>query len=331
MGMRSAVETPAGVLIAFIRHRRWRQAALARELGVTVETLLRSLRALSEQGMPLIRDDSDAPHIWWRVPKDWAPSGVLFGREQVPSLLRALTRLPRSRERDALLAHASLSVRMPVGTPAPVDAPTLTDIEQTWLAVVEEAVERKMALGMRYFTASRGKIDWRCVSVQRVLVGPPARFVAHCHRSGTLKWFRVENIALARLDAESRYRPADESEIAAFVRESVDGYRSDGQAIECSFIVREPEARWVRMNLLSGMRVDPNDVLHDGVRIRSTTSSVLRVARFVVGLGGAAHAETPELAMGVREIAMGVLDAAGAGSDVEQPRAKRLTLRRAGE
>jgi predicted DNA-binding transcriptional regulator YafY len=115
MGTRGGAETPAGILLAFYRRRQWRQAELARELHVSVETLVWSILALRENGMPLERDESDKPHIWWHVPKDWAPSGVLFARDQTPTLLRALARSPRSRERDALLAHAAKSARAAEG------------------------------------------------------------------------------------------------------------------------------------------------------------------------------------------------------------------------
>ena len=227
MGIRSGAETPAGILLAFYRCRQWRQASLARELGVTVETLLRSLRALSAQGMPLVRDDSDRPHVWWRVPKDWAPSGVLFAREQTPSLLRVLARSPRSQDRDGLLAHAARSARASDGAPTQVEATSLSEMEQAWLATVEDAAERRIALGIRYFSASQGRTDWRYVSVQRVLIGPPSRFVALCHRSGTLKWFRVENISQGKLDPETRYRTASEDKVLAFQRETVGGYRGE--------------------------------------------------------------------------------------------------------
>jgi len=320
MGKRSGAETPAGVLLAFYRSQKWRQAALARELGVTVETLLRSLSALSAQGMPLSRDDSDKPHVWWRVPKNWAPAGVLFAREQTPALLRVLARSPRSRDRDVLLAHAARSARAADGASAQVEAASLTEIEQAWLSLVEDAAERRIALGLRYFSARSVGTEWRYVSVQRVLIGPPSRFIAICHRSGTLKWFRIENVSLAKLDPEVRYRAGDEGTVLAFLKESVDGFRGAGPPVECTFVVREPEARWVKVNLLSGMFIDPNEVVDEGVRVRCSTAGVLRVARFVVGLGGAARVETPELAACVREIANGAIE--GAGS------AKRLKLGR---
>jgi predicted DNA-binding transcriptional regulator YafY len=310
MGSLSPSETPAGVLLAFFRKRQWRQADLARDLGVTVETLVRALRALSVGGMPVVRDDSDKPHVWWRVPKDWAPQGVLFSREDTPALLRTLSRAPRSRERDALLAHALRSARV-ADQSSPVQASHLTEIEEAWLSVVEDAA-RGTSLGMRYTGAERGATEWRYVSVQSVEVGPPSRFIALCHRSGKLKRFRVEGIALARLDTETPYRRADRNAVTAMLGQSVDGYQGEGAAVESAFIVRDPEARWVARNLLSGMRVDADDDVPHGIRVRCSTPAVLRVARFVVGLGDAAGVETPELAACVRDLARGALTATAA-------------------
>ncbi len=310
MGSASASETPAGVLLAFFRRRQWRQAELARELGVTVETLVRALRTLSTGGMPLTRDDSDKPQVWWSVPKDWAPRGVLFARQDTPALLRTLARAPRSRERDALLAHASKSARV-VGEPSRVQAPRLTETEESWLSVVEDAA-KGTALGMRYTGSERGATEWRYVSVQNVEVGPPSRFLAVCHRSGKLKRFRVEGIALARLDTGTPYRQAEPTAMAAMQRESVDGYQGEGAVIECAFVVRDPEARWVARNLLSGMRVDADDAVAGGIRVRCSTPAVLRVARFVVGLGEAVRVETPDLAACVRDLARGALKASPA-------------------
>jgi predicted DNA-binding transcriptional regulator YafY len=307
MGSLGASETPAGALLAFFRKRQWRQSDLARDLGVTVETLVRALRALSAGGMPLVRDDSDKPHVWWRVPKDWAPQGVLFARQDTPALLRTLSRAPRSRERDALLAHASRSARV-VDQSSRVQASHLTEIEETWLSIVEDAA-KGVTLGMRYTGTERGATEWRYVSVQNVEVGPPSRFLAICHRSGKLKRFRVEGIALARLDAGTPYRQADPTAVTAMQGQSVDGYQGEGGAVESAFFVRDPEARWVARNLLSGMRMDADDDVPRGIRVRCSTPAVRRVARFVVGLGDAARAETPELAACVKDLARGALRA----------------------
>jgi hypothetical protein len=51
------------------------------------------------------------------------------------------------------------------------------------------------------------------------------------------------------------------------------------------------------------------EVVPGGLRFSTTTAGVLRLARHVVGLGAAAHAETPELALLVAELARGALSA----------------------
>jgi hypothetical protein len=201
----------------------------------------------------------------------------------------------------------------------------LTELEEAWLPIVEDA-SRGTTLGMRYVGSGRGAPEWRYVSVQHVDVGPPSRFVAICHRTGTLKRFRVEGITLARLDPTTPYRAADPDELQALLQESVDGFHGEREPIDCTFVVRSPEARWVALNLPAGMRVDPHAPLRDGVRVRCRTAAVLRVARFVVGLGDAAIPETPELSACVSELAQGALK--NAGATPTPLRAKGLRARR---
>jgi len=138
------------------------------------------------------------------------------------------------------------------------------------------------------------------------VIGPPARFVAVCHRDGSLKWFRLDNVLGAQLDENEPYRAADPGRVAAMLSESVDGFHQ-GDAVPCSFFVRAPESRWVERNLPVPMIVE---VTPSGLRLTTTTAGVLRLARFVVGLGAAAHAETPELALLVTELARGALEGA---------------------
>jgi predicted DNA-binding transcriptional regulator YafY len=159
-------------------------------------------------------------------------------------------------------------------------------------------------LWLRYFTASRGQISIRHASVHRVILGRPARFVATCHRDETLKWFRVENILSAHLDAAERFRPADHEKLDQFLRASVDGFNAGGAVAVLAFVVREPEARWVQNNLLPSMHVG---TLHGAIRITVETNAILQVARYVVGLGAAATAETPALAEAVELLARGAL------------------------
>ena len=156
-------------------------------------------------------------------------------------------------------------------------------------------------------------MEWRHASVQRVVIGPPARFVAVCHRDGALKWFRLDNVLGARLDSAVPHRVADPDRVDAMLKESVDGFHQGG-VVSCSFVVRAPESRWVERNLPGSMSTE---VIPGGLRFTTTTAGVLQLARYVVGLGAAARAETPELALLVAELARGALEAARAPAGAE--------------
>lgn len=309
MGQRSKTETIVAILQALLRQRTWKQADLARHLDIGVAALRKHLNELSATGFPLVRED-DHPHVWWSVPKGWFPGAVLFDSESVPDLLRLLSRLPRSAARDRLIRRVLEAAPRP--SVAPEEPVVLTrqssESEETYLSLVEDAAMRGVCLAFKYFTMSRGAVEWRHASVQSVVIGPPARFLAVCHRDDTLKWFRLDNVLGARLDAVVPHRAADPARVSATLKESVDGFHR-GDAVACSFFVREPECRWAERNMPGAMSVD---VVPGGLRFSTKTAGVLRLARHVVGLGAAARAETPELALLVEELARGALEPASA-------------------
>jgi predicted DNA-binding transcriptional regulator YafY len=305
MGQRSTTETVVAIFQAFLRTRSWKQADLARHVGINVAALRKHLNELSTSGFPLEKDE-DHPHVWWSVPRGWFPGAVLFDSASVPELLRQLSRLARSEARDRLI-HRIL-VAAPRQPTAATDAPAVltrqsTESEETYLPLAEDAATRRVCLLFNYFTASRGVVEWRHASVQRVVIGPPARFVAVCHRDGSLKWFRLDNVLGARLDASVPHRVADADRLDTMLKESVDGFHQ-GAVVRCSFFVREPESRWVERNLPGSMG---KEVVPGGLRFTTTTAGVLQLARYIVGLGAAARAETPELGLVVAELARGAL------------------------
>ena len=75
MNRRSEADTPARLLVAFLRQRTWSQAELAREVGIEVRAVRRRLNELRAAGVPL-EDDEDRPHVYWSVPKRWFPGGA---------------------------------------------------------------------------------------------------------------------------------------------------------------------------------------------------------------------------------------------------------------
>jgi predicted DNA-binding transcriptional regulator YafY len=318
---RSQTETVAGVYQAFLARRTWKQADLARELGVSSEAVRRVLLELLEKGMPL-ESETDRPHVYWSVRRNWFPGSVLFKQEEVPELLRQLRRIPHGQGRARLLSL--VLDRLPpapgepaVGSASPIVVPQeASPEEERHLSVIEDAASRRASLHMRYLTAGRVDEGTRYASVHRVLLGPPTRFIATCHRDGKLKTFRADSVLDARLDPREPFRPADDGAVDAYLKESLDGFHEEGPATTHSFLVRAPDARWVKKNLVHGMVFERAG---DGIRVTVTTSALTVVARFVVGLGAAATSETPALARAVAVLARGALEAIEAGERSRSP------------
>jgi predicted DNA-binding transcriptional regulator YafY len=309
VGQRSSTVTVVQLVQAFLEQRTWTQKALADRLEMTTPAVREKLKEL--EGIFNLEREEDHPHVYWSVPKDWFPGGILFTREQMPELLRLLMRLPQGKARDGLLGTVLRNLpkghggAISDGIPATVVPPAATKQEEQYLAVVEDASSKKVALGFHYFTASRGQMSTRHASVHRVILGRPARFVATCHREDKLKWFRVENIVSAHLDAHEPFRAPEPKSVEQFLRASVDGFNAGGAAAELSFVVRDPESRWVQGNLLPTMKVEA--LSNNRIRVTVETNAILQVARYVVGLGAAATAETPALADAVEVLARGAL------------------------
>ena len=306
MGKRSKTETVVAILQAFLKERTWRQAELARHVGVGVDALRKHLDELCASGFPLTQE-REHPHIYWSVPKGWFPGAVLFESERVPVLLRQLSRLPRSKTRDQLIRTILDAAPRPSPAVPAVLTAQWTEPEEEFLSRIEDAQANRTALEIKYRSTNHPEGQWRHVSVQRVAVGPPARFVAYCHKVEKLLWFRVDNVLRVIEDASKPFQKVEAAKVETMLSQSVDGF-CRGDAIRCSFFVRDPEARWVEHNL--PVSIAPERVA-GGTRFTTTTAGVLRLARYVVGLGVAARAETPELAAQVRELARGALEAAG--------------------
>lgn len=304
MGQRSNTETIVAILKAFLDLRTWKQADLARHVGVQPATIRKVLDELRSNGIPL-EDQKEHPHVFWSIPKSWYPGGILFTGEQVTQMFRQLSRLPKSKARNQLIESLLKYLPSRHAVAAIVPAET-TAREEQYLPFIEDSANQKVALQFRYFTVNRGSEAIRHASVHRVLLGPPARFVATCHRTGTLKWFRVENVSEAKLDERAGFRDADPKVVDAHLRASLDGIHEGGAPVTHVFFVSDPDARWVARNLMEEMQSE--EVL-GGIRVTLETSAVRRLARFVVGLGAAAKPLTPALEGEVAILAKGALDA----------------------
>ncbi|MFO0606844.1 MAG: WYL domain-containing protein [Polyangiales bacterium] len=304
---RSSTESIVGIYQAFLKQREWRQADLARALGLSTEGLRKRLIELQQEGVPLA-SRAEHPHVVWAVPKTWIPGGLALDAGDTLTLVRVLRRAPRGRERDEWIRRVVAAVA-PRGlvlgaevTGAPADEPAK-------LRVVEEAVLTRAPLKMLYRGSAKAEPAWRTVSPQRFDPDCATRFAAVCHRDGALKWFRVERAYDAVLDRASWWREAPGDALAAMLEESLHGFREEA-ARDHVFVVRPPDAEWARHNLPKQARVE---AVGEGIRVTVRTGAPSVLARFVVGLGASATAESDDLAARVRALAEGALRSSRSG------------------
>lgn len=312
MGTRDNYETVTRVMQAFVAQRTWKQAELAREVGVQPRALRALLTSLAASGMPLDKEE-EHPHVYWSVAAHWFPGGVIFDLNDWQVLVHAVLRVA-DKERRKLLLQRLLSGRRTVGTsPAAVDrlnqavvAAPLTHEEHEKLLTIEQSLLEGLPLAIHYYSASKGQLTWRVISPQRVFTEPQGRIAAYCHINKALRWFRVDNIQRARIEHNESRVDVPTAELDSFLSSSVDGYR-DGTQDELRFTVRSPESAWVRSNLLEGMTIGPHT--ESGAISVMARGAALVVARYIVGLGGAAVAEGEPLRALVRQLAAAASEA----------------------
>jgi predicted DNA-binding transcriptional regulator YafY len=312
MGKRSGIESVSRVLLALARDRTCTQAGLAAEVGISVAAVRRHLRELLSAGVPLERQE-EWPDVHWSVPRGWFPGGTALGAPDCVEIARLLGRLPRSAARERAIRKL-LGRAAEAGRAANARS---DEVAEGVLEAAEDACTRRVALFIRSFSAGRGELGDRHVSVHRIEHGPRARWLATCHRSGALKWFRVDRVESARVDDGEAFREVEPGDVERVLAESVDGFRGEGRAVECAFWVRDPEARWVARNLPARMALESRwgEAGEPGTRFSTRTGGLEVLARFVVGLGDAAVVETPELAQRVEALARGALVRAERRSD----------------
>ena len=309
MGQRSRSESVVAVFQAFLEKRTWLQAELGRKVGIQTAALRLLLNELMTAGMPLDRDEESANEIYWSVPNDWYPGGAFFSGGELLVLLRQLACLPASSERDQLMDASARCLNddqdLPSAFKSIVIAPK-SDRSEACFGVLVEAARTKQAVDMRYYSQSKGRESRRHVSVHRVISDQPQQILATCHRSGEIRRFRVDGVLEASIDAGEPFRDATKEAVDARQAASVGGFHGVGPTRPVRFFVPYPDARWIAKNLPNGMSAVESD---DGIHVTAHTAAVLQVARFVVGLGGLARPETPELAQAVAELARQALAA----------------------
>ena len=305
MSRRRTAEVVAAILQAFLEEGTWSQAELARHCKTTAETIRKTLEDLRNTGWPLERE-SDPPQVYWSVPIGWLPTGILLPMERVTELLRLLSRLPNEEDRDSMIRFfVSSSPQSALPSPDAWVHPRIGRAQATWLREVEDVIRSRQSLRVRYFSVHTGLQESRSISFHRIVSGPPIRLCGTCHRSKSLKWFRLDRfleIEGRDIDLETPW-PSDVT-LDAFIAQTIDGYYADDGAEPSVFHVRFPEARWVSPNLPAAMRAE---VVQDGIRVTVEHGSVQQVARYVLSLADAARPESPMLRRATADLARRVL------------------------
>src|SRR4051812_42452251 len=101
MGRRSSAETIVDILSAFVERHRWRQAELARHVGITSPALRKHLLELS--ALAPLTSTAAHPDVFWERPRDWHPAGAIVKGTDVAALVRLLGRTPRCKERSRMM------------------------------------------------------------------------------------------------------------------------------------------------------------------------------------------------------------------------------------
>lgn len=312
MGRRTGTETIAKLFVAFLQQATWTQKDLERRCGVGVRAIRKALLDLQDAGVPLEREE-DLPQVYWSVPRDWpAPGARLAGIEgiEADTIARLVARLPKSREREAVLAKLVPPV---LGATAAMKPNAAEErVREQVFGALEQGLRERAPVRMGYFSAQSGRDSLRTVSVQHIAYGDRPRFVAHCHSTDSLRWFRADRVRSVKLEPTGAYRLVDSAALAAFIKESMDGFRGGGSAVICEVVIRADEARWA----LPHMPYEPESAIvtlePDGSRVVLRTAGMEVLARYLVGLGEAARVVSPpELRDRVRALARGALAANG--------------------
>ncbi len=303
MGARSGIETIVAILGAFLHENRtWSQSDLARKLGLTVPGLKQPLEKMLVAGFPFERE-REGGQVYWSLPKSWMPGAVLVDGDDLPDLLWAVARGPRSELQQRVLkrlARGAPSVATGARTVDAIDAPRAGS-DESFLRRIEDAITKQSPVRVRYQRAKDPVAFWREFSPQGISYGSKgARFAAVCHESQALRWLRVDGIQAFDSNWTGQWHEVTRDELERFRHESLDGYRSGSTSVE-SFVVSAADMVWVLRNLPGEWKTERCD---DGLRVIFETSGLLPLARYVAGLGAAVQRiETAGLATMVREIA----------------------------
>ena len=258
MGARSKTETALRVLASLLEQRTWKQAELARHVGVETQTVKRCLEELELAGVPL-ESEKDHPHVYWSVPNSWLPDGVNLPRELLVDLLRRLARGTAGGEHDRLLAHLVSScppLREMVARVQAAHVADGTDFSSVVLAALEDACDSHPVVLM-YRKSRKAPVEPRVCS-PACFVDRHQHLLARCHTTGGARRFRLDRIVQVHDAHGQDYQPLSEDEVKAALTGAVDGFRAPGPLVDVRFRLVGPvnEVAWMLEHLPEDLEVE---------------------------------------------------------------------------
>lgn len=289
----------------------------AADFGVTARQLRKDLELLWMCGLPgygpgdLIDLSFEGETITVTFDAGMNKPLRLTGAEATALLvaLRALADTPGVADTDAVrralakveaAAGAARPAGVVVGLAAP-EAEATAEVRE----IVRDALSRRRALRIRYYTASRDEITERVVDPMRVLLVEGRNYLeAWCRYASDVRLFRLDRID----DIEVLDEPAAPPPYAEPTDVSAGLFRPEaGQQV--AVLRLEPDARWVS----EYYAVDEQTELDGGrCRVVMRYTDPTWMARLVIGTGGQAVAEgPPELVELIRDRTRAALQRAG--------------------
>jgi proteasome accessory factor C len=176
--------------------------------------------------------------------------------------------------------------------------------EEAAAKIVREALDRRRALRLRYYTASRDAVSDRTVDPMRLLLLEGRSYLeAWCRQAESVRLFRLDRIDhVATLDEPSNPPPhARPTDVSAGLFRPAPDQRS-------AVLLLSPDAAWVA----EYYPVDEiTELAGGGARVRMRYADDDWMLRLLLGLGGEVTVEEPaELAEAVRRRAAVALDRA---------------------
>jgi predicted DNA-binding transcriptional regulator YafY len=306
MGARSKTETPLRVLAALLEQRTWKQAELARHVGVETQTVKRCLEELEAAGVLLEREE-DHPHVYWSVPKSWLPDGVNLPRDLLVDLLRRLARAAAGGERDRLLTHLVSAAPELGDMVARVQAAHVSDgvgFSSTVMAALEDAWDSH-AVVLMYRKSRKAPVEPRVCS-PACFVDRHQHLLARCHTTGLARRFRLDRIVQVHSAVDETYRPLSDAEMQEQLAGAVDGFRAPGPLVDVRFRLLGPasDIAWMLEYLPEDLEIED---LAQGFLVHGQTGALGKLAAKLVSFGAVVRYDDE----GLREAARQVVEAAG--------------------